>query len=118
MELELDIPEIELKYVTDGKRHLICVPYSIPNLHLMATRLGIKRCWFHKNHYDIPEKRIEEIEKQCVKVSQKNIVEIIRSPQYAEIIISDIPTYGGGNGNSHAFEATQIQIKGQNLNYE
>lgn len=79
-----------MKYVCDDKRHLICVPYSIENLHKMAEELGIKRCWFHKNHYDIPKKRIEEIEKKCTIVSPQNIVEIIKSPQYAEVIISDV----------------------------
>ena len=36
-------------YVTDGKRHLVCIPYSTENLHAMATDLGIGRHWFHKN---------------------------------------------------------------------
>ena len=76
-------------FVCDKKRHLICVPYTIENLHTMAKLLNIKKCWFHKNHYDIPKLRIEEIEKKCKIVSTKNIVEIIKSPQYAEIIISD-----------------------------
>jgi len=45
-------------------RHLVCVPYSVSNLHKMAKELGIKRCWFHNGrypHYDIPKRRIEEI---------------------------------------------------------
>lgn len=67
-----------MQYLTDGKRHLICVPYSIENLHEMASRLGIKRCWFHKDHYDIPKRRQKEIEAQCEIVSSKKIVEIIR----------------------------------------
>lgn len=67
-----------MKYLTDGKRHLICVPYSIENLHKMAEQLEIKRCWFHKNHYDIPKKRIKEIEAQCDFVSSRIIVDIIR----------------------------------------
>lgn len=40
----------------DNMRHIICVPYSIDNLHRMAEELGIKRCWFHKNHYDAPKR--------------------------------------------------------------
>ncbi len=82
--------EEQLKYVCDEKRHLICVPYSIENLHRMAGELDIKRCWFHKNHYDIPKQRVEEIKKKCKVVDAKNIVEIIRHPEYAETIISDI----------------------------
>jgi hypothetical protein len=67
-----------VRYLTDGKRHLICDPYSIANLHKMATTLGIKRCWFHKDHYDIPKLRISEIQAKCELVSSKEIVRIIR----------------------------------------
>jgi len=53
-----------MKYFCDNNRHLVCKPYSIKNLHKMADELRIKKCWFHKNHYDIPKKRIEEIKKE------------------------------------------------------
>ena len=66
-------------YYTDGKRHLVCVPYSKENLHKMAEDLNIKRCWFHKDHYDIPKKRIAEIEAKCVKVSSKEILRIVKN---------------------------------------
>lgn len=73
-----------MRYLTDGKRHLICDPYSIENLHRMADDLGIKRRWFHKgkrgkSHYDIPKKRIEEITAKCEVVSSKEIVKIMLS---------------------------------------
>lgn len=68
-----------LEYVCDKKRHLICLPYSIENLHKMANELDIKRCWFHKDHYDIPKKRINEIEGKCIIVSSKEIVKIINT---------------------------------------
>ena len=68
-----------LKYYCDNQRHLVCLPYSIENLHIMAESLGIKKVWFHKNHYDIPKKRIEEIMKQCTVVSPKEILKIIKS---------------------------------------
>lgn len=72
-----------MKYITDGKRHLICIPYSVPNLHRMAEDLGIKRCWFHGTnglaHYDIPKRRLEEITSRCEIVTSKKIVEIIKS---------------------------------------
>lgn len=68
-----------LVYYTDGKRHLVCVPYSIENLHIMADELCIKRCWFHKSHYDIPKRRITDIEQRCIMVSSKKIVDIINS---------------------------------------
>ena len=65
-------------YVTDGKRHLVCIPYSTENLQAMAADLGIGRHWFHKNHYDIPKKRMDEISSKCTLVSSKDIVKIIR----------------------------------------
>lgn len=71
----------ELTYYTDGLRHLVCEPYSIQNLHEMAKRLGINRAWYHpgnKPHYDIPKRRIEEIEGKCIKVSPKQIIMLIR----------------------------------------
>lgn len=37
----------------------------------MAKDLGIKKCWFHKNHYDIPKKRIDEIKNKCDIISSK-----------------------------------------------
>jgi len=67
---------MKLEYYCDDKRHLVCLPYSIENLHIMALDLGIKRCWFHKDHYDIPKKRIEEIKSKCTVVLQTTIVNI------------------------------------------
>ena len=67
-----------MKYYTDGKRHLVCVPYSIDNLHRMARDLGIGRCWFHRNHYDIPKRRLKVIEGLCTMVSTREIVKIIK----------------------------------------
>ncbi len=43
----------------------------------MADDLGIKKCWFHKDHYDIPKRRIVEIMERCEIVSSKEIVKII-----------------------------------------
>jgi len=71
-----------MQYFCDNKRHLVCVPFSIENLHLMADRLNIKRCWFHgknKPHYDIPKHRIEEIKSQCTVVSTREILRIIKN---------------------------------------
>lgn len=69
----------DLEYLTDRKRHLICEPYSIENLHRMAEDLDIKRCWFHKNHYDIPKRRIDEIEQKCKIVDSKTIAKVIKN---------------------------------------
>lgn len=70
-----------MKYFCDNQRHLVCVPYSVDNLHKMADDLGIKRCWFHASrykHYDIPKKRVEEIQAKCIVVSAKEILEICK----------------------------------------
>jgi len=70
-----------MKYVCDNKRHLICIPYSIENLHRMAEDLSIKRCWFHRGkmpHYDIPKKRVDEIMRKAHVASTRFIVETIR----------------------------------------
>lgn len=72
-----------MKFICDDRRHLICVPYSVENLHKMAEELGIGRQWYHKgkrmkDHYDIPKKRIDEISAKCQVVSKRRILEIIR----------------------------------------
>jgi hypothetical protein len=69
----------ELTYVCDDKRHLICVPYTRPNLHRMARELNIPRGWFHRDHYDIPKRRVEEIMAKCQVVSSKRIIMIMRA---------------------------------------
>ena len=68
-----------ITYICDKRRHLVCLPYSINNLHKMAKDLGIKRCWFHKDHYDIPKTRVIEITSMCQVVSSKEIVRICRT---------------------------------------
>ena len=70
-----------MKFVCDDARHLVCVPYSVENLHAMAVELNIKRCWFHAGkhpHYDIPKRRILEIQAKCEVVSSKEILQIIK----------------------------------------
>lgn len=75
--------KLPLRYFCDDKRHLVCMPYSVKNLHRMADDLGINRCWFHskkrKPHYDIPKGRIEEIKSKCTVVTDREIVMIINS---------------------------------------
>ena len=48
-----------MKYYCDESRHVVCVPYSIENLHIMGKKLKLKRHWYHKSkgglgHYDMP----------------------------------------------------------------
>lgn len=74
-----------LVYVTDGRRHLVCLPYSVDNLHRMAAALGLDRCWFHKDHYDVPKLRQAEIEARCVRVRPRDVLRIVgRQPQRKE----------------------------------
>lgn len=73
--------EEPLTYVCDGQRHLVCLPYSIGNLHRMAVELEIGRHWFHGGrnpHYDIPARRIDEIKSRCRVVSTWHIVAVIK----------------------------------------
>ena len=68
----------QLLYFTDINRHLVCVPYSRDNLHKMADELGIKRCWFHKDHYDVPKKLVVHVRDRSIFVSPRKILEIIK----------------------------------------
>ncbi|WNN12393.1 DUF4031 domain-containing protein [Chryseobacterium phage MA9V-2] len=73
-----------LTYITDRKRHLICEPYSLENLHRMATELNINICWFHGGkypHYDIPKRRIADIEERCKIVRPRELLQIIKDNQ-------------------------------------
>lgn len=71
-----------MRYLVDNQRHLICDPYSIEGLHKMAEALNIKRCWFHNTkhpHYDVPKRRIAEIQAMCEVVSAREILRIIEA---------------------------------------
>ena len=71
-----------MKFICDRKRHLVCLPYSVENLHEMARQLEINPLWYHlgknKGHYDIPKGRIEEITSKCIVVNSKTILKIIK----------------------------------------
>lgn len=71
-----------LRYFCDDARHIVCVPYTIDNLHRMADDLGIKRCWFHRKatypHYDMPKRRIAEITARCTLVKTADILAIVK----------------------------------------
>ena len=71
-----------LQYFCDDTRHLVCVPFSVDNLHAMAADLGIHRCWFHAGashpHYDIPKRRIAEIRARCTVVTPEQILAITK----------------------------------------
>lgn len=70
-----------LRFFVDRKRHLVCVPYSIENLHRMARELGIGRHWYHGGkfpHYDVPKSRVAEIQTRCTVVRSREILQIIK----------------------------------------
>lgn len=86
-----------MEYFCDKNRHLVCKPFSVENLHLMAENLGIKRCWFHSGqnpHYDIPKKRMEEISSQCTVVSSREIWKIINGIGDTEITPDNLDSGG------------------------
>ena len=93
------LPPVELEYICDNGRHLICLPYSIPNLHRTGLALGIHPGWFHSKeglwHYDIPKKRIAEIQAQCRVVSSREIVSIIKTALNPVIEEPDYVRAGG-----------------------
>ena len=70
-----------LTYYRDNIRHLVCIPYSIDNLHRMADDLGIGRHFFHKNHYDIPAKRVNDprIIENSTLIRPREILQIVKS---------------------------------------
>lgn len=45
----------------------------------MAKDLGIRRCWFHVDHYDIPKRKEEYIMSKCEIVNSREIVKIVRN---------------------------------------
>lgn len=67
-----------LRYFIDSWGHLVCLPYSVENLHRMAQDLGINRCWFHRDHYDTPRKKYTEIALRCEHVRPRDTLAIIR----------------------------------------
>ncbi len=72
---------MNLTFYCDNKRHLVCKPFSIENLHEMAKQLNIKKCWYHNckhPHYDIPKLRIEEIQSKCIIIDTKSILLITK----------------------------------------
>lgn len=65
-------------YICDTQRHLVCYPYSIDGLHEMARKFYIKKWWFHKDHYDIPKRRLNEFKEKCYVASSRDIYNIIK----------------------------------------
>lgn len=76
------------RILIDRQRHMVCVPYSVKNLHLMARALGIKIGWYHVKpypHYDLPKLfkfTDEQLETFVVTlVSPKDIVRVCKKEE-------------------------------------
>lgn len=73
--------DVLMKFYCDDARHLVCVPYTVENLHIMARELGVKKCWFHAStypHYDIPKRRVAEVTAKCTLVSGREVLAICK----------------------------------------
>lgn len=71
-----------MRFLYDKHRHLICVPYSIINLHVMADLLGIGRHWYHSGkypHYDLPKKYMSRIGEYAEEITSRELLMIIKN---------------------------------------
>lgn len=78
-------PVEELVYITDGVGNVICLPYSVENLHKMADDLGIKKTWYRDGHYKVPKEIAEDLEEKCDKVTTTTLFRTVRNV-YAGVI--------------------------------
>jgi hypothetical protein len=69
-------------------RHLVCVPYSVENLHEMARALGIGVHWFHRGashaHYDVPKRMMASIGLRASLVDPREILAICKGERDAD----------------------------------
>lgn len=74
---------MKLEYYCDNQGHLVCLPYTIDNLHQMANELGLDQSHFKSHpkhaHYLISDNQKDTIMPQCHLVSSKHIIYIVRS---------------------------------------
>ena len=64
--------------VCDERGHLVCMPYRLDYLHLLAERFGISPDRYHRGHYKAPEWMLEELMFHCKVMSSRDIVRIKR----------------------------------------
>lgn len=79
-----------MQYFYDTMRHLVCVPYSIDNLHVMAKDLGIGKHWFDPSpypHYDIPKRMMEAINRRAKQVRPREVLAIVKNKQLGEELL-------------------------------
>lgn len=71
----------KLVYIADAARHLVCLPYSVENLHRMAEELGLSRRWFHAGrhpHYDIPKREASRIGAIAVPTTSRVVLAVTK----------------------------------------
>jgi hypothetical protein len=55
-------------------------------IHIFAKRIGLKRSWFHVDHYDVTTtKRIQALKNGAVEASREEIVGIRRKKRNIKI---------------------------------
>lgn len=85
-----------MTYYYDRMRHLVCVPYSVENLHVMAAKIGIKRHWYHgghRPHYDIPKTMMGNIDQYATQITPKSLLRIILTSGSVD---TKYPIWNGG----------------------
>lgn len=75
----------ELIYITDGVGNVICLPYSVENLHKMADDLGIAKRWYRNGHYNVPKEIADGLEEKCDKVTTTTLFRTVRNV-YAGVV--------------------------------
>lgn len=111
-----------LTYYCDRKRHLVCTPFSIENLHRMADDLKIGRHFFEYSdhgclpHYDIPAQRIQEITSRCVVVTRFEIVKIIKQGLKEQLTMKDeLPEVEQPTTLEHCFKILNNVLRDKDL---
>lgn len=52
---------------------------TLAELHAFAARIGLKRCWFQGDHYDLTEgRRAAAVQAGAVEVTARQLVEVRR----------------------------------------
>lgn len=78
-----------VRYLYDKIRHLVCVPYSVANLHAMANELRIGRHWYDPKpypHYDVPKRMMQSIGSRATLVRPREVLAIVKG-QINELLI-------------------------------
>tara|TARA_R110000851_G_scaffold16046_2_gene52510 strand:+ start:2470 stop:2814 length:345 start_codon:yes stop_codon:yes gene_type:complete len=69
----------------------------------MAAQIGLKKHWFHRDHYDMPVTKITVIEQNSLLVSSKSIVRLIRAHNnpVRSLRMADLPANTESENHDH-----------------